>query len=92
LAGADNFTEIALLLLLAAAAGAIALQLRQPLIVAFIAVGIAVGPAGFAWVGLHDELELLASLGIALLLFVVGLKLDLHLIRSMGPVALASAT
>jgi Kef-type K+ transport system membrane component KefB len=32
----------------------------------------------------------LAELGIALLLFVVGLKLDLHLIRTMGPVALAT--
>jgi Kef-type K+ transport system membrane component KefB len=37
-----------------------------------------------------DDIELLAELGIALLLFVVGLKLDLSLIRTMGPVALAT--
>jgi len=38
----------------------------------------------------HDQIELLAKIGIAILLFIVGLKLDLHLIRTMGPVALAT--
>lgn len=87
---ANVFYEIAALLLVAATAGAIALIMRQPLIVAFMAVGILVGPAGLAWVSAHDQVDLLATLGIALLLFVVGLKLDLHLIRSMGKVALAT--
>ena len=41
-------------------------------------------------VELRTEIELFARLGIALLLFVVGLKLDLHVIRTVGPVALAS--
>lgn len=87
----DNvFYEITALLLVAAVVGALALRLRQPLIVAFIAVGIAVGPAGLGWVSSRDQVDLLATLGIALLLFVVGLKLDLHLIRSLGPVALAT--
>lgn len=87
----DNlFYQVAALLLLAAAIGGIAVRLRQPLIVAFIGVGILVGPSGFSWVAPEGQLELLAMLGIALLLFVVGLKLDLHLIRTMGPVALAT--
>jgi Kef-type K+ transport system membrane component KefB len=84
------FYEVALLLLVAAAMGAAALALKQPLIVAFIAVGILVGPAGLGWVRSHDQIDLLATLGISLLLFVVGLKLDLHLIRSLGRVALAT--
>jgi len=41
-------------------------------------------------VSANDEVDLRAKLGIALLLFVVGLKLDLHIIRTMGPVALAT--
>ena len=86
----DVFTEIAVLLLVAAAIGAIGIRLRQPLIVAFIAVGIVVGPSALAWVSANDQVDLLAKLGIALLLFVVGLKLDLHIIRTMGPVALAT--
>jgi Kef-type K+ transport system membrane component KefB len=86
----NPFYETAFVLLISAIVGAIGLQLRQPLIVAFIAVGILVGPSVLGWVVPSAEMELLAELGIALLLFVVGLKLDLHLIQSMGPVALAT--
>ena len=86
----DVFTEMAVLLLVAAVIGAIGVRLRQPLIVAFIAVGILVGPSVLGWVSADDQVDLLAKLGIALLLFVVGLKLDLHIIRTMGPVALAT--
>jgi len=86
----DVFTEMAVLLMVAAVIGAIGVRLRQPLIVAFIAVGILVGPSVLGWVSANDQVDLLAKLGIALLLFVVGLKLDLHIIRSMGLVALAT--
>ena len=47
----DVFTEMAVLLLLAAVIGAIGVRLRQPLIVAFIAVGVLVGPSVLGWVG-----------------------------------------
>jgi len=77
-------------LLFAAGCGAVAVLLRQPLIVAFIAVGIVAGPAGLNWVHAAEQVDLLAKMGIALLLFVVGLKLDVHLIRNMGRVALAT--
>ncbi len=87
---ANIFYEIAALLLIAAVIGALATGLRQPLIVAFIAVGILSGPAGLNWVHSADQVDLLAKIGITLLLFVVGLKLDLHLIRQMGRVALAT--
>ncbi|MGF1601050.1 MAG: cation:proton antiporter [Thermosynechococcaceae cyanobacterium] len=82
----DNpFYEIAAILTLAAGAGALAVRLRQPLIIAFIAVGILVGPAGLGWVVSSDEVDLFAKLGITLLLFVVGLQLDPHEIRAVGP-------
>ena len=86
----DVFTEMAVLLLFAAAVGALGVRLRQPLIVAFIAVGILVGPSVLGWVSANDQVDLLAKFGITLLLFVVGLKLDLHIVRTMGPVALAT--
>lgn len=85
----DNvFYQIGAILGLAAAGGALALLLRQPLIVAFIAVGILLGPSGIGVVVHSGDIELFARLGIALLLFVVGLKLDVHIIRTVGPVAL----
>ncbi|HQS81462.1 MAG TPA: cation:proton antiporter [Thiobacillus sp.] len=46
--------------------------------------------AVFGWVGAHDQIDLLAQIGITVLLFVVGLKLDLKHIRHIGPVALAT--
>jgi Kef-type K+ transport system membrane component KefB len=90
MAGIDVFTEFAIMLAVAAAGGALGLLFRQPLIVAFIAVGIVLGPSVLGWVSAADQLDLLAKLGITLLLFVVGLRLDVQLIRTMGPVALAT--
>ncbi len=84
------FTTIAVILAIATVAGLVATRLRQPLIVAFIAVGIVVGPVGTGWVSADSTIELLARLGIAILLFLVGLRLDLHTIRSTGPVTLAT--
>jgi len=79
------FAEIALLLLACAVAGAVFTRLRQPVLVAYIVVGIAVGPAGFGLVSAHDQIDLLAQVGVAVLLFVVGLKLDLHHVAPHRP-------
>jgi Kef-type K+ transport system membrane component KefB len=84
------FAEIALLLLICAAAGAVFVRLRQPVLIAYIVVGIVVSPAVLGMVGAHEQIELLAQIGVTVLLFVVGLKLDLHHIRHIGPVALAT--
>ena len=62
--------------------------LRQPVIVSYIIVGVIAGPAFFGLVSAAEEIKLLGKLGIAILLFLVGLKLDVHLIRAIGPVAL----
>lgn len=84
------FSEFALLLMMSAAAGAFSLWLRQPVLIAYIAIGIVVGPAVLGIVTAHDQIDLLAQVGVAMLLFVVGLKLDLRHIRHIGPVALAT--
>ena len=86
----DPFYLIAAVLGVAAVVGVVATRLRQPLIVAFIAVGILVGPSALGWVRVDNPLELLAEVGIAVLLFLVGLKLDVHLIRSTGTVAVVT--
>lgn len=81
---------IAAVLAIAVVAGLLATRLRQPMIVAFIGVGVLVGPVGVGWVTSEGTIELLARLGIAILLFLVGLRLDVHMIRDTGPVALAT--
>ncbi|MZR32391.1 cation:proton antiporter [Sneathiella litorea] len=82
------FGEVAVLLVLAAGIGLIGIILRQPLIVSFIAVGLIAGPSGFDMVHSDAQISLLSELGIAVLLFLVGIKLDVKLIRSLGTVAL----
>ena len=82
------FAEIALLLALAAAVGLTGTLLRQPLIVSFIAVGLIAGPSALDVAHSDAQIELLAELGIAILLFLVGIKLDVKLIRSLGAVSL----
>lgn len=84
------FVQIGAVLGVAVLGAGLAQFLRQPLIVAFIAVGIVLGPSALGVIEEQSEIDLFARLGIALLLFVVGLKLDLHIIRTVGPVALSS--
>ncbi|CAM4294367.1 cation:proton antiporter [Gillisia limnaea] len=84
----NPFFEIALILFLAAVLGALGQFLRQPLIVMFIALGIIVGPSVLDIVKSTEYIHLLAEIGIAILLFIVGLNLDLRIIKSVGKIAL----
>jgi len=84
------FVEIAGILGLATLTGIIGQKLRQPLIIMFLATGILAGPSFLGIIHSYEQIELLAHIGIALLLFIVGLKLDLNLIRTTGPVAMAT--
>lgn len=84
------FPVLAAVLAIATVAGLVMSRLRQPLIVAFLVVGVVVGPVGTGWVSANGTIELLADFGIALLLFLVGLRLDVHMIRSTGPVAVVT--
>jgi len=84
------FIETSAILVIATVLGMLGLLLRQPLIVAFLLAGVITGPFGFGIIKSYESVELLGHIGISLLLFVVGLRLDLHLIRTIGPVALAT--
>ena len=68
----DNvYYEFTALLLTSAVVGTIAVYLRQPLIVAFIVAGLLIGPSAFDWVRSHDQIDLLAQIGVTVLLFVL---------------------
>jgi Kef-type K+ transport system membrane component KefB len=88
--GGGVFAEVALLVILAAGMGFLGLMLRQPLVVAFIATGILAGPGALGLVSSPEFVTTLAQVSIAVLLFLVGLKLDLGLVRSLGKVAVAT--
>lgn len=83
----NTFYEFAAILFLTAIISLAGRLLKQPLVVSFIGVGILVGPFGLNLLKSIEQIHLLSELGIAVLLFVVGLKLDLKLVRSIGKVA-----
>lgn len=61
--------------------------LRMPAIVVYLLCGILIGPL-LGWVGVEEGLELVSEMGIALLLFLVGLELSIGKVRDVGKVAL----
>lgn len=85
----DNlFLELSLIIIVATAiAGAMQL-LRQPLIIGHIITGLLVGPYFFNILRPTDTIDLFSQLGIALLLFIIGLSLSPTIIREVGKVSL----
>src|SRR3954468_19657972 len=74
---AGPILEIGLLLLGAVVAGWIARRLALPAVVGYLALGIVVSPFTPGYVADHDQLQLLADLGVVLLLFEVGIEVDI---------------
>ena len=60
----------------AAALATAALFTRQPLIVAYLALGALLGPYGFGWVTDGAQLRAIGEIGIIFLLFLLGLEMQ----------------
>jgi len=77
--------EIGLVLLLAVAAGWLARRLGLPAVIGYIVVGLAVSPFTPGYAADRSRLQLLADIGVVLLLFEVGIEIDpLRLGRERG--------
>jgi CPA2 family monovalent cation:H+ antiporter-2 len=85
--------DLSLVLLAALAGGFLAQRLGQPLMVGYVLAGVIVGPftGGLTVVNVHD-IEQLAELGVALLLFSLGLELSFRELKPVRAVALGGAT
>ena len=81
------FTQLALIVGLAVIVSIAMKALKQPLIIGYIITGIIAGPSFLGFISDKDSLQFFASLGVALLLFIVGLGLDTKMIRGVGPIA-----
>ncbi|MGH3148243.1 MAG: cation:proton antiporter, partial [Rubrobacter sp.] len=81
--------DIAIILVAAFVGGVIAQRLGLPLILGYILAGVLVGPnTGGPTVGEFHDIELLAEIGVALLLFAVGLHFPLSALAPVKRVAL----
>lgn len=78
-------SNIGLVFIIATAFAFIATFLKQPLILAYLVAGVVIGPEiGFAWVHDEETIELISEIGLILLLFIVGLEIDLKKLFSAG--------
>jgi K+:H+ antiporter len=81
--------DIAIIVIAALAGGIIAQKFKQPLILGYILAGIVVGPyAGKLIVSGVHEIEKLAEIGIALLLFALGLEFSLSELKPVRNIAI----
>src|SRR5215207_4650624 len=80
--------DIAIILVAALLGGFAAQRLKQPLILGYIIAGILVGPytGGVTVTEIHD-IELLAEIGVALLLFALGLEFNLKKLERIRRIA-----
>lgn len=81
------FTELSVIIAIGALIALFMRIIRQPLIIAYILTGLVVGPSVFNLVQNDQTIEVFASIGIALLLFIIGLGLSPRVIREVGKVA-----
>lgn len=82
------FFEITVVILFSAVLSLIFRALRQPSILAFITTGIILGPIGPFQFQSDDLMKSMASIGITLLLFMIGLELKVSELKSVGKSAI----
>ncbi len=81
--------DIAIIIVAALIGGSIAQQLKQPLILGYILAGLLVGPhTGLITITEIHDIELLAEIGVALLLFALGVEFSFSELRPVRWVAL----
>jgi monovalent cation:H+ antiporter-2, CPA2 family len=82
------FVVIAILLVAAVVGGMLAHRFRQPLILGYLLIGVAVGPHALGLVSDTATVETLATMGVALLMFTLGLETSFNQLRQIGRVGL----
>ena len=82
------FTDITIIICVAAVLSVIFRLLKQPAILAYILTGIILGPLGLVHLENEAALATLGQLGVTLLLFMLGLELKFKELRSIGKSAI----
>jgi len=79
--------DIGIIIIAATLLAFVAKLFKQPLIPAYIVAGIILGPIGLSIISDLASIKVLAELGIAFLLFIVGLEFSIRRLRSIGGMA-----
>lgn len=86
----DSILEVLILLSMAMLFGVIAERLKQSAIVGYLFAGMLIGPDMLGWVGNEQSILSIAELGVALLLFTIGLELSPEQLKKLGRVPMIS--
>jgi len=89
--GQGLVTDIAVCIIAAWVVAVISQLARQPLLLAYLAAGFLIGPHALGWVRDQDSIETIASIGLSLLLFMIGLEINLKKMLSAGRVITLAA-
>ncbi len=84
----EVFVELSLILGLTVLVSALMRLLRQPLIIGYIITGILVSPYFLNLISYTEVFAVFSHIGVALLLFIVGLSLSPKIIKEVGKVSL----
>jgi len=82
-----DLTGIAIVALAALGCGLLFTRFKQPAILGYVIAGIVLGPSGFSMIEDRENVTLLAELGVLLLLFILGLELNLRSFREIWKVS-----
>ncbi|MFZ4762952.1 MAG: cation:proton antiporter [Alphaproteobacteria bacterium] len=85
-----DLTPFALITAVALGMGLVVSKLRQPVIIGYIMAGLVLGPSGLNLFHNTQAVEVLAELGILMLLFLIGMELDLQKFKEVLKVSLAA--
>jgi CPA2 family monovalent cation:H+ antiporter-2 len=83
----NPLTEIAIVVTAALACGIALEKFKQPAILGYILAGVILGPSVFGLIENRETVALLADLGVLMLLFVVGMELNLRSFVKIWPIA-----
>jgi Kef-type K+ transport system membrane component KefB len=86
------FTEISIVISLGAVIALIMRMLRQPLIIGHIITGVIAGPAFLNIIHAESSFAGLSSMGVALLLFIIGLDLSTRIFSRLGKAVLVTSS
>lgn len=85
-----DLSQIALVLAAAFAGGSVLKRFGQPVIIGYILVGMLLGPSVLGLVKQGEDISFLSELAILLLLFIIGLELDVHRFMEVFKIAVST--
>jgi CPA2 family monovalent cation:H+ antiporter-2 len=71
------FAHLTVIVLVAALSGLLLARLKQPVMIGYILAGVMFGPSGFGFISSQVQIQFYSELGILLLLFVIGMELNI---------------